>query len=95
MKTVKSSFKVSGAGLMFAAPVELTINPADKKGIRFFIEYGMVEAKIENVVDAAEDTNKNNGQSSKDVVKKESDEEEREEVKEVAENVEVEETTEA
>lgn len=50
MKTVKSSFKLSGAGLMFAAPVELTIKPSDKKGIRFFIEDGVVEAKAQNVV---------------------------------------------
>ena len=50
MKTVKSSFKVSGAGLMFAAPVDLTIKPSSNKGIRFFIDYGMVEAKIENVI---------------------------------------------
>lgn len=50
MKTVKSSFKLSGAGLMFAAPVELTINPSDKKGIRFYIGDGVVEAKVENVV---------------------------------------------
>lgn len=50
MKTVKSSFKLSGAGLMFAAPVELTIEPSCKKGIRFFINNSVVEAKVENVV---------------------------------------------
>ena len=50
MKTVKSSFKLSGAGLMFAAPVELTIKPSDKKGIRFFIQDGIVEATANNVV---------------------------------------------
>ena len=50
MKTVKSSFKLSGAGLMFAAPVELTIKPSDKKGIRFFIGDGVVEATASNVV---------------------------------------------
>jgi len=50
MKTVKSSFKLSGAGLMFAAPVELTIKPSDKKGIRFFIGDGVVEATANNVV---------------------------------------------
>ena len=50
MKTVKSSFNMSGAGLMFAAPVELTIKPSDKKGIRFYINDGVVEAKVENVV---------------------------------------------
>ncbi|MBQ8634525.1 UDP-3-O-acyl-N-acetylglucosamine deacetylase [bacterium] len=50
MKTVKSSFKLSGAGLMFAAPVELTIKPSDKKGIRFFINDGVVEANVNNVV---------------------------------------------
>lgn len=50
MKTVKSSFKVSGAGLMFAAPVELEIKPSDKKGIRFFIGDGTVEANVNSVV---------------------------------------------
>ena len=50
MKTLKSNLTLSGAGLMFAAPVELTIKPSDKKGIRFFIQDGMVEAKVENVV---------------------------------------------
>ena len=50
MKTVKSSFKLSGAGLMFAAPVEIEIKPSDKKGIRFFINDGVVEACVENVV---------------------------------------------
>lgn len=35
---------------MFAAPVELTIKPSDKKGIRFYIQDGVVEAKVENVV---------------------------------------------
>ena len=44
MKTVKSSFKLTGAGLMFAAPVELEIKPSDKKGIRFHILDGVVEA---------------------------------------------------
>ena len=50
MKTLKSSLILNGAGLMFAAPVELTVKPSDKKGIRFYIEDGMVEAKVENVV---------------------------------------------
>ena len=50
MKTVKSSIKLSGAGLMFAAPVELEIKPSDKKGIRFYIADGIVEATVENVV---------------------------------------------
>lgn len=35
---------------MFAAPVELTIKPSDKKGIRFFIGDGVVEATAQNVV---------------------------------------------
>ena len=35
---------------MFAAPVELEIKPSDKKGIRFFIGDGVVEACVENVV---------------------------------------------
>ena len=35
---------------MFAAPVELTIKPSDKKGIRFFIGDGIVEATANNVV---------------------------------------------
>ena len=35
---------------MFAAPVELTIKPSDKKGIRFFINDGVVEASVNNVV---------------------------------------------
>ncbi len=50
MKTLKSNLKLNGAGLMFAAPVELEIKPSDKKGIRFHIAQGIVEAKIENVV---------------------------------------------
>ena len=50
MKTVKSSFKLSGAGLMFAAPVELEIKPSEKKGIRFYIADGVVEANVNNVV---------------------------------------------
>ena len=50
MKTVKSSFKMQGAGLMFAAPVELEIKPSDKKGIRFHIADGIVEANVNNVV---------------------------------------------
>ena len=35
---------------MFAAPAELTIKPSDKKGIRFFIGDGVVEAIANNVV---------------------------------------------
>lgn len=50
MKTLKSNLKLSGAGLMFAAPVELEIKPSDKKGIRFYINDAVVEAKVENVV---------------------------------------------
>ncbi len=50
MKTVKSSFKMQGAGLMFAAPVELEIKPSDKKGIRFHIADGTIEADVNNVV---------------------------------------------
>lgn len=50
MKTVKSSFKMQGAGLMFAAPVEVEIKPSDKKGIRFHIADGIVEADVNNVV---------------------------------------------
>lgn len=50
MKTVKSSIKLNGAGLMFAAPVEVEIQPSDKKGIRFHIADGIVEADCANVV---------------------------------------------
>ena len=50
MKTIKSSINLKGAGLMFAAPVELEIKPSDKKGIRFYIQDGAVEADINNVV---------------------------------------------
>ena len=50
MKTLKSNLLLQGAGLMFAAPVELEIKPSDKKGIRFHIADGIVEAKVENVV---------------------------------------------
>jgi len=50
MKTVKSSFKLNGAGLMFAAPVEVEIKPSDKKGIRFHISDSIVEANPNNVV---------------------------------------------
>ena len=50
MKTVKSSIKLNGAGLMFAAPVELEIKPSDKKGIRFYINNSEIEACTDNVV---------------------------------------------
>lgn len=50
MKTLKSSIKLSGAGLMFAAPVELEIKPSDKKGIRFHINNSTIEATVDNVV---------------------------------------------
>ena len=50
MKTLKSNLKLQGAGLMFAAPVEIEIKPSDKKGIRFHIQDGIVEACVENVV---------------------------------------------
>lgn len=50
MKTLKSNLKLQGAGLMFAAPVELEIKPSDKKGIRFYIQDGIVEATADNVV---------------------------------------------
>lgn len=50
MKTLKSNLKLQGAGLMFAAPVELEIKPSNEKGIRFFINGSVIEAKIENVV---------------------------------------------
>lgn len=50
MKTLKSNLKLSGAGLMFAAPVELEIKPSFKKGIRFYINNSEIEAKVENVV---------------------------------------------
>ena len=50
MKTLKSNLLLQGAGLMFAAPVTLEIKPSDKKGIRFHIEDGIVEACVENVV---------------------------------------------
>lgn len=50
MRTLKSNLKLSGAGLMFAAPVELEIKPSNKKGIRFFINNAQIDAKVENVV---------------------------------------------
>ncbi len=50
MKTIKSNINLKGAGLMFAAPVELEIKPSDKKGIRFHIQDGIVEADVKNVV---------------------------------------------
>ena len=50
MKTLKSNLTLNGAGLMFAAPVELTIKPSEKKGIRFHINNSTIEAKVENVV---------------------------------------------
>ncbi len=50
MKTLKSNLTLNGAGLMFAAPVELTIKPSNEKGIHFHINGATVEAKIENVV---------------------------------------------
>ncbi len=50
MKTLKSNLKLQGAGLMFAAPVELEIKPSDKKGIRFFINNAQIDASVDNVV---------------------------------------------
>lgn len=50
MKTLKYSFKAQGAGLMFAAPVELEIKPSDKKGIRFHINDSIITADVDNVV---------------------------------------------
>ena len=50
MKTVKSSIKLSGTGLMFAAPVEVELKPSENKGIRFFINDGVIEADANNVV---------------------------------------------
>lgn len=50
MKTLKSNLILNGAGLMFAAPVELEIKPSDKKGIRFFINNAQIDAAVENVV---------------------------------------------
>lgn len=50
MKTLKSNLKLQGAGLMFAAPVELEIKPSDKKGIRFHIQDATIDACLENVV---------------------------------------------
>ena len=50
MKTLKSNLKLQGAGLMFAAPVELEIKPSNKKGIRFFINNAQIDATVENVV---------------------------------------------
>ncbi len=50
MKTLKSNLKLNGAGLMFAAPVELEIKPSNEKGIRFFINNAQIEASTENVV---------------------------------------------
>lgn len=50
MKTLKYSFKTQGAGLMFAAPVELELKPSDKKGIRFHINDSIIPADINNVV---------------------------------------------
>lgn len=35
---------------MFAAPVEVELKPSNKKGIRFFVNDSVIEAKIENVV---------------------------------------------
>ena len=50
MKTVKSSIKLQGAGLMFAAHVEVELKPSDKKGIRFFVGDDVIEADVNNVV---------------------------------------------
>ena len=50
MKTVKSNLKLNGTGLMFAAPVELEIKPSNQKGIKFYIDNDVIEAKVENVV---------------------------------------------
>ncbi len=50
MKTLKSNITLKGAGLMFAAPVELEIKPSNEKGIRFHINNSVIEACVENVV---------------------------------------------
>jgi len=50
MKTVKSSIKLNGTGLMFAAPAELEIKPSGEKGIRFHIGGSTIEADPNNVV---------------------------------------------
>ena len=50
MKTLKSKIKLSGNGLMSNIPSTFEIHPSDKKGIRFHIKDGIIEAKTENVV---------------------------------------------
>lgn len=50
MKTLKSNIKLNGAGLMFAAPVELEVKPSSERGIRFHINNSTIEATCDNVV---------------------------------------------
>ncbi len=50
MKTLKSKITLSGNGLMSNIPSTFEIHPSDKKGIRFHINDGIIEAKLSNVV---------------------------------------------
>lgn len=50
MKTLKSNLTLSGNGLMSNIPSVFEIKPSDKKGIRFHINDGIIEANVNNVV---------------------------------------------
>lgn len=50
MRTLKSSFTLKGNGLMYNKPAIFEVNPSDKKGIRFHINGGTIEADADNVV---------------------------------------------
>lgn len=50
MKTLKSNLTLSGNGLMSNIPSTFEIHPSDKKGIRFHINGGTIEANVNNVV---------------------------------------------
>ena len=59
MKTVKSSFKLQGAGLMFAAPVELEIKPSDKVSENAIYSWDVSVDKTGKVMAWYEDIDKN------------------------------------
>ena len=50
MKTLKSKLTIEGNGLMSNIPSVFEIHPSDKRGIRFYIKGGIIEADPFNVV---------------------------------------------
>lgn len=52
MKTLKSSFKIAGAGLMSGIPFEVNVKPSDKKGVYFTCKDKVTKGAVENIVSA-------------------------------------------